>query len=117
MAEKMTILVGTVGQGIVRSEDGGENWQRVGINSGLHSDALVRTVVNHPDRSEVVFTGTDKGLYRSESGSQFDLLAAAPPQDPFGHFETFCSAPLVVFDDALYAGSTRDGALYRVIPR
>ena len=70
MADRMTILVGTVGQGIIRSEDGGENWQRAGINSGLHSDALVRTVVNHPDRPEVVFTGTDKGLYRSEDGGK-----------------------------------------------
>jgi len=70
MADRMTILVGTVGQGIIRSEDGGENWQRMGINSGLHSDALVRTVVNHPDHPEVVFTGTDKGLYRSEDGGK-----------------------------------------------
>ena len=70
MADSMTILVGTVGQGIIRSEDGGENWQRMGINSGLHSDALVRTVVNHPDHPEVVFTGTDKGLYRSEDGGK-----------------------------------------------
>ena len=65
MADKMTILVGTVGQGIIRSGDGGYSWQRVGINQGLHSDALVRTVVNHPDRPEILFSGTDKGLYRS----------------------------------------------------
>ena len=74
MADRMTILVGTVGQGIIRSEDGGESWQRAGINSGLHSDALVRTVVNHPDRPEVVFTGTDKGLYRSEDGGKIRQL-------------------------------------------
>jgi len=67
--------------------------------------------------SGAVFLLTNKGLYRSKSGSSFELLAAAPSGDPFGHFETFCSAPLTVFDDALYAGSTRDGALYRVIPR
>ena len=65
MADKMTILVGTVGQGIIRSGDGGDNWQRVGINQGLHSDALVRTVVNHPQQPEILFSGTDKGLYRS----------------------------------------------------
>ena len=65
MADKMTILVGTVGQGIIRSGDGGDSWQRVGINQGLHSDALVRTVVNHPQQPEILFSGTDKGLYRS----------------------------------------------------
>ena len=25
-----------------------------------------------------------------------------------------CSAPLAALDDALYAGSTRDGAVYRI---
>ena len=38
-----TILVGTVGQGIMRSTDDGATWRRVGIGQGLHSDALVRT--------------------------------------------------------------------------
>jgi len=70
MAGPKTVLVGTVGQGIMRSGDGGESWQRAGINSGLHSDALVRTVVSHPTQPEVIFTGTDKGLYRSEDGGQ-----------------------------------------------
>ena len=60
MAKNFTILVGTVGQGIIRSEDAGENWQRAGINSGLHSDALVRTVVNHPQNPHKVFAGTEK---------------------------------------------------------
>ena len=38
MPNKMTILVGTVGQGVMGSADGGESWRRVGINQGLHSD-------------------------------------------------------------------------------
>ena len=50
MADNQIIMVGTVGQGIMRSADGGENWQRVGINQGLHSDALVRTLVSNPNR-------------------------------------------------------------------
>ena len=70
MADPKTILVGTVGQGIMRSGDGGESWQRIGINAGIHSDALVRTIVNHPSQSEVLFSGTDKGLYRSEDAGQ-----------------------------------------------
>ena len=66
MAEKMTILVGTIGQGIFRSADGGDTWQRVSIDHGIHSDALVRTIVNVPDRPGNAFAGTDKGLYRTE---------------------------------------------------
>lgn len=70
MPENLTILVGTVGQGIIRSGDNGESWQRVGINAGLHSDALVRCVANHPDRPELVFIGTEKGLYQSQDAGQ-----------------------------------------------
>ena len=70
MTDVKTILVGTIGQGIMRSADGGESWRRVGIDAGMHSDALVRALGNHPDRPGVVFAGTDKGLYRSEDGGQ-----------------------------------------------
>jgi photosystem II stability/assembly factor-like uncharacterized protein len=65
MANKMIVLAGTVGQGIMRSADSGDSWERVGPDQGLHSDALVRALVNSPDRPEVVYAGTDKGLYRS----------------------------------------------------
>jgi len=78
MSEVKTVLVGTIGQGIMRSADGGESWRRVGIDAGMHSDALVRALGNHPDRPGVVFAGTDKGLYRSEDGGQhWKLLATA----------------------------------------
>ncbi len=73
-----TVLVGTVGQGIMRSGDGGESWGRVGITSGLHSDALVRDLANHPDRPGIVFAGTDKGLYRSEDAGQMWQLVDTP---------------------------------------
>ena len=49
-----TILVGTVGQGIMRSGDDGATWQRVGIGQGMHSDAMVRTLLNHPRRPEII---------------------------------------------------------------
>jgi photosystem II stability/assembly factor-like uncharacterized protein len=64
--EKTTILVGTIGQGVMRSHDGGETWQRMGIYQGMHSDAMVRTLVHHPKRPEIVYAGTDKGLYCSD---------------------------------------------------
>ena len=70
--DKMTILVGTVGQGVMRSADGGDTWVRVGVNRGLHSDAVVRTIAVHPDRPSVLFIGTDHGLLRS------DLFSAQP---------------------------------------
>ena len=54
------------------------------------------------------------GLYAAPRGGAVRRLAPAPPGDHFGHFETFCSAPLAVVDQELYAGSTRDGRIYRI---
>jgi photosystem II stability/assembly factor-like uncharacterized protein len=70
MPSGMNILVGTIGQGIMRSADGGESWQRIGIGQGLHADALVRCLANHPSAPELVFAGTDRGLLRSDDAGQ-----------------------------------------------
>ena len=78
IARNMTILVGTVGQGIMRSADSGETWRRVGINQGIHSDALVRCLASNPLRPETVFSGTDKGLYRSEDGGETWRMVDSP---------------------------------------
>ena len=76
--EKTTILVGTIGQGVMRSHDGGETWQRMGIYQGMHSDAMVRTLVHHPKRPEIVYAGTDKGLYCSDdAGASWQQQASA----------------------------------------
>ena len=78
MTREMTILVGTVGQGVMRSADSGETWRRVGVDNGMHSDAVVRTVLNHPSHPETVFAGSDAGLYVSEdSGQTWNLLGGA----------------------------------------
>lgn len=61
-----------------------------------------------------VFVLAENGLYRSRDGEPLSLLATVPAGDPFGYFEGFCSAPLVAFDGALVAGSTRNGRLWRI---
>ena len=81
MAGRMTLLVGTVGQGIMRSADNGETWRRVSIDQGIHSDALVRCLANHPSRPELVHAGTDKGLYRSEDSGETWRLVPSPLSD------------------------------------
>jgi len=75
MAEKITVLVATNGQGIMRSSDAGESWTRVGIGQGMHGDAIVRSVASDPARPEVVYAGTELGLYRSDdAGRKWALL-------------------------------------------
>ena len=72
---QMTILVGTVGQGIMRSTDSGKAWGRVGIRQGMHSDAVVRALVNHPHNPEITYAGSDRGLYRSnDAGETWKLI-------------------------------------------
>ena len=74
----MTILVGTVGQGVMRSTDSGETWRRVGIDQGIHSDALVRTLLNNPQNPESVYAGTDKGLLKSDNAGETWRLVDSP---------------------------------------
>ena len=68
MAKEGSVLVGTIGQGVMSSSDDGATWSRASINQGLHSDCIVRTLVSEPDKPEVVYAGTDAGIYQSDDG-------------------------------------------------
>jgi photosystem II stability/assembly factor-like uncharacterized protein len=76
----MRVLVGTIGQTILATDDDGEHWQRLGPRNGIHSDGIVRTLVTHPTSQEVVFAGTDKGLLRSEDGGHSWTSMGGPMQ-------------------------------------
>lgn len=64
----VTIVVGTVGQSIMRSEDSGQTWARIGPRRGFAYEASVRTIAMHPSDHRILFAGTERGLYRSEDG-------------------------------------------------
>jgi photosystem II stability/assembly factor-like uncharacterized protein len=50
------------------SADEGESWTRASVRLGMHSDCIVKALVSDPRRPEVVYAGTDTGLYRTDSG-------------------------------------------------
>ena len=75
MTIKGNILVGTVGQGVMMSADDGESWTRASVRQGMHSDSIVRMLRADARRPEVVYAGTDMGLYRSDDrGGKWRLL-------------------------------------------
>src|SRR5262245_33572990 len=75
MATKGTILVGTIGQGVMMSADDGGSWTRASVRQGMHSDCIVRALSPDPRRPDVVYAGTDAGLYVSEDrGGHWRLL-------------------------------------------
>ena len=81
MASKGTILVGTVGQGIMMSGDDGNSWTRISVRNGMHTDGIVRTMIAHPQRPQTVYAGTDMGLYRSDDGGAKWRLLKTPMSD------------------------------------
>ncbi len=56
---------------------------------------------------------TTHALLRLSEGAPTVLARIAEKRSPFELDDSFCAAPLGIFDGALYAGGQRDGALYR----
>lgn len=81
MVSDIIVYAGTVGQGIWRSEDGGETFTR--SCAGMFMEAEVRALAVHPHDAKVLYAGTDCGLYRTDDGGrQWQRLET--PFDP-GH--------------------------------
>jgi photosystem II stability/assembly factor-like uncharacterized protein len=75
MSKPGAILVGTIGQGVMRSTDDGASWTRAGVGQGMHSDCLVRALAAHPRHPQLVYAGTDMGIYQSDDGgAKWSLL-------------------------------------------
>ena len=98
---KGTILVGTVGQGIMCGRDDGATWQRVGIGQGMHTDAMVRALLNNPRRPEIIYAGTDKGLYRSDDGGEKWRLI----DSPLNKYAVWALASDPVVSEVMFAGT------------
>ena len=86
MTQNTTICVGTLGQGIWRSSDGGDTWLRV--RHGLYSESAVRALAVHPSDARVMYCGADSGVYRSEdSGEHWERLDS--PMHRSWHFASW----------------------------
>lgn len=72
-----TLYLGTIGEGVWRSRDGGETFARA--TRGLFLEADVRALVVDPADAAVVYAGTNCGLFRtSNAGDHWQRFPAAP---------------------------------------
>lgn len=65
---KGTILVGTAGQGILRSVDDGASWHRLGLKEAIEFDGTVRCIAVDPGHPARVLAGADAGMCLSTDG-------------------------------------------------
>ena len=113
MAKDATIFVGTIGQGIWRSRDGGETWDRSRLQVrpgrfGMSGESEVRAFAVHPQDHRTVYAGTDTGVYRSQDGGDsWEKL-----ESPMNDVPIWVLAVDPVEPDIVFAG-TRPSALFR----
>ena len=63
MADKMMLYVGAEAHGLYRKEVGDADWEELFM--GLPPMPQARPIAVHPDNPEVLFVGTQRGIYRS----------------------------------------------------
>ena len=63
MADKTLIYVGAEASGIYRKEAGESRWEN--LTRGMAPSAQARTIAIHPQNPDIVFAGTQRGVYRS----------------------------------------------------
>lgn len=73
-----TFLVATAGQGILRSNDAGHSWHRLGLDEAIEFDGTVRALAVDPQQPERVYAGADAGLCISDDGGAHWRLATGP---------------------------------------
>ena len=119
LADEDRLLVGTFDSGLLRSTDGGENWERL---AGIDEDAVMSVAVA-PDDPDTLYAGTEpSALYRSRDGGdgwvELEGLTELPsaeswsfPPRPHTHHARWVE-PAPSEPDLLYVG-IEAGALVR----
>ena len=96
-----TILVGTAGQGILRSVDDGASWHRLGLKEAIEFDGVVRALAVDPADPTRVFAGADAGLCLStDGGAHF-----ARVESPINGLTVWAIAISPVDPKLMYAGT------------
>ncbi|MEO8296985.1 MAG: glycosyl hydrolase [Burkholderiales bacterium] len=73
-----TIMVATAGQGILRSNDDGHTWHRLGLKEPIEFDGVVRSLAVCPSNPNRIYAGADVGLCISDDGGAHWRRAQGP---------------------------------------
>ncbi|MCI0440209.1 MAG: hypothetical protein L0177_13925 [Chloroflexi bacterium] len=65
MAAKTLVYVGAEANGLYRKEAGDGDWQQ--LSDGLPPSPQVRAIAIHPQNPDVIFVGTQRGVYRTQN--------------------------------------------------
>ncbi len=113
MAKNYTILIGTVGQDLNASSDGGESWTHVGRlepKKTIPDEGNVRALCVYPDNPRGVLAGSDVGVFRSEDGgATWENLDA-----PTSNLEVWSVTVDPTDPDTLFVGTRPEG--FRISP-
>jgi hypothetical protein len=93
----------------LRVTEDGDAWTAIALPEGVGRPTdLVRF------RSAMLVL-TERALLRlGDDGALTEIARIADKKTPFELSDVFCAAPLAVFNNQLYAGGQRDGALFRL---
>jgi photosystem II stability/assembly factor-like uncharacterized protein len=104
--DETTVYVGTVGQSIWRSRDGGLTFAR--SSAGVHPESDIRALLVHPEDRRVLHLGTETGLFVSHDGAdRWERVAS-----PLDGLQIWSLARHPADPDVLFAGTCPAG-LYR----
>jgi photosystem II stability/assembly factor-like uncharacterized protein len=101
-----TVFAGTQADGILRSDDDGQNW--VGANAGL-LDLTILALAFSPNVSHdrTGFAGTASGLYRTRNGGKSWREAPLPCEESV--VQCVAVSPEFANDQRVFAGAEADG--------
>ncbi len=100
------LYAGTIGQSVWRSKDSGETWERA--SNGIFPEADVRALAVNPNQPEMLYAGTENGVFRTENSAD----EWHPLPSPMDGREVWALAVDNSSPETLYAG-TCPSAFYK----